>query len=223
MNSIYFAGLLSLVVDCESLSSLSKEEEWQSQVCIKLQEDFDDVRLTALKLNVRSVDSERLESNVVIGNILAGRLKVDIIDKNLMEKRQYLFSVNASKDVWVTKKKKYQGEVISHDDVVKKKINIAPFVGLRTIVKDDIQGKVLNKTLKRDEIVFADYLEFKKLIVQKQIVDLVLRSGNLQIKTKGQAMEAAANEGDSIKVRVIETGAILTGLVKGKENVYVEI
>jgi flagella basal body P-ring formation protein FlgA len=223
MNSIYLAGALSLVIDCDDLSLQSNRDQWQSQVCSQLQSDFDDVRLTAIKLNRHSVNSASEVRKVVIGNIMAGRLKVDVIDDDPLIQSRYLFSVNATRDVWVAKNKMYKGEVIDQDDLVLKKINVAPFIGLKTFLQEHFQGQILTRTIKKNEIVFADYLETKKLITQKQTIDLLIISGSLQIKTKGQAMESADKEGDKIKVKVIETGAILTGVVEGKENVYVEI
>jgi flagella basal body P-ring formation protein FlgA len=220
MNSIYFAGALSLIIDCENLSVQSNHEQWHSQVCSQLQSDYDDVRLTAIKLSHRSVGASDMPP-VVVGKIVAGRLKVDVVDG--IKQSHYLFSVNATQHVWVAKNKMYKGEIISRDDLILKKANVAPFVGLKTFFQEPLQGKMLARAIKKNEIIFADYLESKKLINQKQTIDLLIMSGNLQIKTKGKAMESAVNEGDSIRVKVLETGAILTGVVKGKENVYVEI
>ncbi len=223
MNSIYLVGVLSLVIDCKNLSLQSDNDLWQSEVCDQVQSDFDDLRLTAIRLNRQSVEATSEIQPVVVGNIMAGRLRVDITDDNRLMKSCYLFSVDATRYVWVAKNKIYKGEAISNDELTLKKMNVAPFIGLKEFLQEPMGHQVLNRTIKKNEIVFLDYLESKKLIVQRQTIDLLIISGDLQIKAKGQAMESADKEGDVIKVRVIETGAILTGVVKGKENVYVQI
>jgi flagella basal body P-ring formation protein FlgA len=225
MNFIYLAGTLSLVIDCENLSLPSKQDQWQLQVCNQLQSEFDEVHLTSLKVTNYKVDSGSELQPIVIGDILAGRVKVEVTsekDGQLIESR-YLFSVKATRNVWVAKNKMYKGDLVQQDDFVLKKMNVAPFIGLKTFVNSNFIPRVLNKTVKKNAIFFEEYFEVKKLIAQRQIIDLFIMSGNLQIKAKGQAMESADREGDRIKVKIIETGAILMGVVKGKENVYVEI
>ncbi len=224
-RSAYWAGALNLFINCQDISAALEQEIWPIQVCSQLKEKYDDVQLTAIKVIEKLTQSSMEPQRPEIGDVFAGRLKVVVagIKDGRSIHSHITFAVSASQDAWVAKKTMYKNRAIEESDFVLKKINVAPFVGLKSMLVGELPSGVLNRTIKKNEILFLEYLDAENIINPRQLIDLVITSGNLMIKTKGIALGSAKKAGDQIKVQVLETGATVSGLVKGKEYIYVEI
>ena len=223
MNSLLLASALNLSINCEQLSS--QVEIWQQQICAQLTNQYKDVQLVSVKITDKVITPPKKESFVEVGELMAGRLTVNLIaeiDKQYIQRR-YLFSVKAHQFLWVTKRKMYKGDTIKESDLIQKWINVAPFVGLKTVSNEKPISRRLNRSINTNGIIFSDYIEVDSLVNERQILDLTMMSKGLQIKTKAIALERAIKVGDKIKIRVVETGAIIEAEVRGKKDVYVEI
>lgn len=224
-RSAYWAGALNLFINCQDIPAALEQEIWPTQVCSQLKKKYDDVQLTAIKVMEKLTQGSIGPQSPEIGDVFAGRLKVVVtgIKDGRSIQSHITFAVSASQYAWVAKKAMYKNKAIEESDFVLKKINVAPFIGLKNMLVGELPSGVLNRTIKKNEILFLEYLDAENIINPRQPIDLVITSGSLMIKTKGIALGSAKKEGDQIKVQVLETGATVSGLVKGKEYIYVEI
>jgi len=224
MSALFLAGALGLAIDCNQITSPPLGKDWQSQVCNKLQAQYDDVQLVVIKVT-DLVGPDISLNRVQVGDLFAGRIKVSVpVNLNGQQAgREYLLSVQAIKDVMVATRSVYKGRSLQDGDAIRKRVNVAPFIGLKEFTQVNEKNTVLKKTLKRNEIIFSEYFENEKIIMPRQSVDVVIVSGDIAIKAKGIAIDSAEQIGSEIRVKVVETGVVVKGTVKMQENLYVEI
>lgn len=225
MHALILSSVLSAVIDCSQAHIDTGLAPWQVKTCDALRSDYKDVRLTTVKIIENSGNGVSSGSQLVVGELMAGRLNVDVIEgigRSALQRR-YLLSVYATKEVWVANRSMHKGDIVRESDLELKAINVAPFVGLKIFSQQFSGNRRLKKALKKDGIFFEDYLDEDYLISQMQEIMLVIASGNLRIQTTCIALAPALHVGDRIKVRVTETGAVVEATVKLEEHIYVEI
>ncbi len=200
-------------------------ERWKTEVCEKLAEDYEDVSLTPISSSYKNVSEISLQ-RVALSNPLAGRLKVTRVIKDENDGFKEIvtnYSFKAYKRVWVLKRKIRNGELISKKDIFQKKLNVAPFVGLRNFDVRNPEGMTTIKNMPKGAFLYEEVISIPALIKEKDKVTVILHVNNLKIKTLGIALESGANLKDEIKVKIIDTGAVINAKIMGKSDVYVEI
>jgi flagella basal body P-ring formation protein FlgA len=225
MLALVLSGALSAIVDCSQAQIDTGLASWQIKTCDVLHREYKDVHLTTVKTIENQTNKLSSGNRIVVGGLMAGRLNVDVIEvaeKSVMLRR-YSLSVYATKEVWVANRSLHKGDMVRESDFELKVVDVAPFTGLKKFPQNFSGNRRLKKALKKGGIFFEDYLEDDYVITQMQEVELVIASGNLRINTTCIALEPAAHVGDSIKVRVTETGAVVKATVKLEEHIYVEI
>jgi len=225
MYALLVSSVLSVAIECTDLPDTIKLEPWQIKTCETLQRDYKDVRLTVIKISDYPSNMPLRSSEPVVGDLLAGRLNVDVVENvgTVATRRRYLLWVVAAKEVLVARRTMHKGDKVNQSDLELKTINVAPFVGLKSFSQQVPENRSLKKTFKKNGIFFDDYLEDAYLVSKMQEIPLVVASGDLRIQTSCIALESALYKGDRIKVRVAGTGAVVEGIVKVDERIYVEI
>lgn len=227
MKVFAMASLLNLSVDCSTLKlhELDEGEKWKKEVCEKLVVDYENVVLTPISSSYKKVAGDGLRG-IVLSTPLAGRLKIRRVindGNNGFQEILTNYSFNAYKTVWVLKKKIRHGDLIDKKDIFRKKINVAPFIGLRNFDVKNPVGMTTIKNMPSGSFLYEEIISAPALIRVKDRVTVVLHLDNLKIKTIGVALENGINLEDEIKVKIIDTGAVVNAKIIGKKDVYVEI
>lgn len=81
-----------------------------------------------------------------------------------------------------------------------------------------LQGMVAAKTILAGRLIYPDLIRRASTIALRQKVDITYVSGALTITMRGEAMETGG-AGDSIYVRNLDTGLIVSGVVNADGSV----
>jgi len=207
--------------------SLSKQEQWKYDVCTELVKNYENVILTPLSSTSKKIDAKKVGNipRVVVYAPIAGRLKVKrlIVVDDGGEEVTTNFSIQAYKKVWAFKKRMHSGELIDKSDVYRKNVNVAPFIGIRNFEVQNPVGMTPTKAVSKGALLYEEIVSAPALIKARDKLTVLLHAGNLKIKTIGVALEDGKKLQDEIKVRIVETGAVVNGKITGKKDVYVEI
>lgn len=229
MLGVMAAAMLNTAVSCaavsSSLSAGDAVKQWQRDTCTSLQKEFDDVVLVPTRESYEDSVAVGEKSTTVISQPVAGRLKVswvELIDAHKVRRYNTSFSIEAYKNVWVFERDLNAGSLIKSQDVALKKVNVAPFLGIKVFADTDPTDKKLQTRSKKGQIVFREYLLDKPLINRNDRVTVVLQQAGLKIEMDAVALEDAVEQGQKIKVRSVSGGATLTGVVKENNRVYVD-
>lgn len=229
MAGIVFIALMGVTINCnELINKPGVDPIWQKPVCDQLSKDYVDVELIPLKSHVLQIkdDSKREIQTPLISSLKGGRLKVTVYEKNKDSTHSevtYLFSVNAYKDVWVMSRSMNSGSIIKEQDVFKSKMNVAPLMGVKTLVEDNPVGKKLKFSQKKSSFLFDDSLDVPNLVSTGDKLAAKIVNGNVNIEAYVIALEAGSEKGQQIKVRLIATGATFQATIKGNKNVQIDI
>ncbi len=86
----------------------------------------------------------------------------------------------------------------------------------------EVVGRSLRKNLSQGEAVPLDLLVNVPIIERGKSVTIIVRSGGIMVKTKGEALESGAL-GQQIKVRNLSSKTIVTAVVMAKDTVEVNM
>jgi|SRR5690606_11171427 flagella basal body P-ring formation protein FlgA len=115
----------------------------------------------------------------------------------------------------------YPGELIRSDHLIDRLFNargLSHSAFYRS--RDDIIGKVARRTLLPGQPIPVNALRDPYLVVQGRTVQIVYRDGALTITGYAVALESGS-EGAVIRVRNIDSGAIVKGIVESDGSVRV--
>ena len=113
-----------------------------------------------------------------------------------------------------------KGQVLERNDFHMKKVNIFDFNTTLVNRLDDVQGKILQSGLKKDDYLKASNLSQPPMIKKGDLITLVASHRSLKIVTTGISVEDGFKN-DLIKVENIHSGKLVRGVVKEKFKVEV--
>lgn len=113
-----------------------------------------------------------------------------------------------------------KGHELQDLDIKYKKISMSANGGKDILSKEDIVGKVLNRTVPAGIAITATDLKSKPIINKEQLVKIIFSKGNLTIEAMGTAIDSGA-KGDLIKVRNNDNSRIIKGWIIDENTVSV--
>ncbi|HEB55630.1 MAG TPA: flagellar basal body P-ring formation protein FlgA [Gammaproteobacteria bacterium] len=112
-----------------------------------------------------------------------------------------------------------RGSILQASDIETRRLDISRLSNGYFTDKNQINGKVLKRSLRRGDILTNGMLDVRKLIKRGDIVTIMASSGTLAIRVKGEAL-MDGRKGDLIRVknhsskREIQAVVVATGIVK---------
>lgn len=229
MNEAIFIALMGITISCNELVEKPVVDfVWQKSICTQLSKDYSDIKLTPLKSSIVNNKNTLIDEDKIprIASFKAGRLKVtvnEISKNNTVDEVTYLVNVEAYKNVWIMVRSMKSGRVLQEKDVFKSSINVAPFIGIKNFVDEIPVGKKLKVAQKKSSVLFIDSLEAPDLITIGDKLTAKIVDGNMSIETYALALESGNKKGQTIKVRLLATGATFQATIKGSKNVEISI
>jgi flagella basal body P-ring formation protein FlgA len=84
-----------------------------------------------------------------------------------------------------------------------------------------LQGRVARVSLPEGRVISYNYIEIPPLVEKKQIVNIIAQNASFKAQTRGVAL-MDGKEGETIKVKNIDSGRIVYGKVYDENTVIVE-
>ncbi|MGI9406996.1 MAG: flagellar basal body P-ring formation chaperone FlgA [Hyphomicrobiaceae bacterium] len=130
-------------------------------------------------------------------------------------------AVSAYETLLVPRVTIYPGDLISAEMLTSRRIRTRK-IGRMPVIRetDDIIGKVSRRTLLPGRPILKIVVRNPALVTRGRSSIVVFRSGGLVITSYATALEAGA-VGDLIKLRTVDGGRIVTGLVQNNGTVLV--
>lgn len=226
MLELIVASLANIVIECNDIQgNKNVAEALQIKSCEKLK-DYEKVTLTAIKKRThREVESNSPGGYISVSEPFAGRMTVvsTSASENYVETVTYLFSIEAYKTVWVSKTIQRAGESIKEGNVLKRQLNVAPFIGVKAVSTENPTGAVVTELIQRNGIIFNDKIKKKSLVERGDVLPVLILSGAIRLETKGVALKAVDHIDEKIEIRIHQTGVVINGMLKQEEYMYVEI
>lgn len=236
MIDIAFAGFVNNTINCDEI--LLRRSESRADVQVELVErkicnffsvNYEHVKLTSLKVMAKA--AEQRKSSValhepVIEEPLAGRVKISWWNEAKNESAMHLtvtYSIEMYKSIAIFGKNIAVNNTIKDSDIYFNTVNVAPFLGVKGFLKESPVGKMVIKKATKGHYIFSDILSPPAMIKKDQVIYVVVKSAGLSINTEAIALENGFEVDDLIKVKVKNTGAVLTARIKSEKIVYVEI
>lgn len=227
MIGFAFSAIVIAMIDCnELIKSNDQSIEWQHNICIELSKSYQNVSLTLLSNSVATDNGirENPDESISVFPIQGGRVKVSVNEKELgTGKRSYLFGIEAFKEVWVLSRRLKSGSIIRSRDLIKKSVNIAPYIGVKEFFSDPPIGKRMISTQKRNSIVFVDSVEDPNLISVGDELVAVIVDGRVTIEATAIALESSKAVNEKIQVRLVATGATFVATITGNKHVQIDL
>ncbi len=120
----------------------------------------------------------------------------------------------------VPKRVIYPGEVIDASQIDEVAFTPRPLGITIAMVPEDVEGKVARRTLLPGRLIPLNFLREAYAVEPGNPVSVVYVSGALTISITGVPLQSGA-AGDQIRVRNVDSGAILTGTVMADGTVRV--
>jgi len=114
-----------------------------------------------------------------------------------------------------------KGEVLKETDVTVRQVRVNK-PGVYATKFSDVAGRRVKKNLPQGEALALNSVAETPIIERGKSVTIVVRSGGLVVKTKGEALESGTL-GDAIKVRNTTSKAVLTAVVVTEDTVEVKM
>ena len=122
-------------------------------------------------------------------------------------------------EVLVVRQNLPRGSVLQASDLESRRLDISRLSNGYFIDKNEVQGKILKRSLRRGDILTNGMLDIRKLVKRGDIVTIMASSSTIAIRVKGQAL-MDGRKGDVIRVknqsskREIQAIVVATGMVK---------
>lgn len=161
-----------------------------------------------------------LINRVFTGNII---MNLDILSGNqILKSLKLAFQVKIFKEVYSAKNNISKGSVISKDDIILRLSDVTKEFS-EGFLKDEneIIGKLAERDIVAGFIFTGKHLGNKTLIKRKQLIEMVIKSGSLNISARGEALEKGC-KGDIIKAKNIDTGVIVYGEITDNNTIRVK-
>ena len=112
-----------------------------------------------------------------------------------------------------------KGEVLKETDVTVRQIRVSK-PGVYASRFSEVAGRSVTKNLSQGEALTLNLVVDTPIIERGKSVTIIVRSGSLVVKTKGEAMESGAL-GDVIKVRNTTSKTVISAVVVANDTVEV--
>lgn len=224
MKELVLSALLGLNIDCVPQQKYSPAELWKKDVC-QVFDGYDNVKLKAVRSLTKPVDGAHIsKTEPDISKPIAGRVAVK--RRTQLENGQDVmlttfYTVSAVKDVWVARRNINKDSVIGSRDVVMEKRDVIGFVGVKTIVPD-VVGAFTERRFTKGQIILGDYLRATPVVTKGKEVNALLESGGIKISTPGVLLQNGYLENDTVKIKLLDTGAIKSGRVRDDETILLD-
>jgi flagella basal body P-ring formation protein FlgA len=114
-----------------------------------------------------------------------------------------------------------KGEVVKASDIYKTQISGAKYRSDYLTENDEIVGKTAKRSLMAHTPISSSLLQTENLITNNQTVTVIYEQGGLELKLTAKALQDGV-AGDMVQVKNLRSGAIISGVVTGKNTVRVE-
>ena len=114
-----------------------------------------------------------------------------------------------------------RGEPIRDADLTVRQIRIAR-PGVYASRREEVVGRTLRKDLSQGEPVSLNLLLDMPIIERGKAVTILVSSGGITVKTKGEALESGSM-GQAVKVRNLSSKIVVTAVVVAKDTVEVKM
>lgn len=227
---------LTAAVSCNAVlreSSVGQEQpaaligasEWQVPFCQQHANDFDEVEFEVItQQKTRNIEQQKTaRGSLHIGPVRAGRAQLKWQSADSPDHVTVWLKVTAKRNSWTVNKSIPPGGSIEAVDVQQVVANVAPLMGIKVISAESPVGKVAAKQMRAGDIVTADSVTEPPLVKRNDRVQVIVRSGALQITSPGQALATGWKVGDLIPVTVENAEGPTEAKVIGKGNVAIQI
>lgn len=130
--------------------------------------------------------------------------------------------INQYDDVLWLKNPIARGQNIDENDVIAKKMNVSKLIKGYFIHFDQLKSLQTKRALKANSILTPNQFKARNLVKTGQLVTVILKTNNLNIKTSATALQSAS-KGKLVKVRNNSTLKILSGIVTAEGTVQVHL
>ncbi|MBN1240171.1 MAG: flagellar basal body P-ring formation protein FlgA [Gammaproteobacteria bacterium] len=121
-------------------------------------------------------------------------------------------TVDVTVDVVVLGSAVGRGETLRAADLRREPRNVSRLAGGYLTRLEDAEGMVLRHTVPAGSVLAARFIERPTLVERGQRVRLITRSGNISVRSDGEALANAA-EGDRVRVRNLSSRTVVEGVV----------
>jgi flagellar basal body P-ring formation protein FlgA len=174
------------------------------------------------RLNLKPC-ATKLQINFTRQDKVSGNTSLDIRCTNPINWKIHLPArVDVYDDVLVSRIPLIKGQTLSATDVKFKKTNISRLNRGYFIKIDDLHNLQAKNNLSANTVLNPSNLAPRKLIKSGQKVTIVLTFNGLEVKSSGEALNAAS-EGQLIKVRNTSSNKIIQGIVLANGQVKVSL
>lgn len=115
-----------------------------------------------------------------------------------------------------------RGDIIDINNISFNYVNYQDRLFENHVHIDDIIGKAANRSLSPGSMILSNMIKKPILINRGEIVDIIINTGSIQLRTKGRARSNAVL-GDHISVQPISYNKIVQGIVQEDKTVLVEV
>jgi flagella basal body P-ring formation protein FlgA len=228
------AAVLSSAISCSSVlhesaagetadSSLVRASQWQASFCKKYESGYDDVVFEVIteRRTIGSNAQEESLGTLIIEPVRGGRTKLSWAAGS--SSLTIWLKVSMRQLVWAVNKSLAPGSDINAGDVQQVMADVAPLMGISKLAMESPVGKTTLKQLRKGDVVTADTSAPPPVVKRNENVQVVVRTGSLQISSPGLALDTGWNVGDLIPVKVENAEGPTKARVMGKGNVVIEI
>ncbi len=115
-----------------------------------------------------------------------------------------------------------RNQVLSHDNITFKKVDVNRLNAGYFESIQQLEGKISSRTLPAETILTHQLIRVEQAIRPGQNVTLVARNSVIEVRAEGQAMSRGAI-GDRIKVKNLKTNRIIEGTILNKDLINVNL
>jgi flagella basal body P-ring formation protein FlgA len=227
MDSVLAPIVIGVAINCEQLHIDTLEKKgvnWSQVVCEALAEEYENVTIVPLIITKKKNLELSNSLGLSVSPPKAGRVSVSWIETSEIRNNKVTveLSFEAYDKVWTFKHSKNQGSKIDGGDVITKKINVAPFIGVKKIITDSPVGKRMIKHCDAGQVVFEEYLGAPIIAKKNDRITGVVIANGVRVEMSVQILEDIYQINQKFKMRTLPSGAVLYGVYDGNGIAYVE-
>jgi flagella basal body P-ring formation protein FlgA len=223
----------AIILRPQPLSAAMIEEAAREELYRRLPWSRDDLSLQLLRPITVTMPAKAEDETLTLDvepnrpNVGLGHVQMNVAIRVAGEQRLSLpvyFNVQMVQEVAVCRRRIEIGEVLTEADLIRQRRPIGPN-DARVVRPDALIGKKLRRAMQTGQVVVATDVDAASngafLVQPHQPVRMTVHLGSMDVVAIGEAMEGGA-DGKLIRVRNIDTKAIVTGRVTGPRAVEVE-
>lgn len=227
------ASEVAIVLRPEPLSPAKIEEAAREELFRRLPWSRDDLAVQILRPITMTLpalaedEMAKLDVEPNRPNVGLGHVQMNVVIRVNGEQRLALpvfFNVQLMQEVAVCRRRIDAGEILTETDLIRQHRAIGPN-DARVVKPDSLISKKLRRTLQSGQVVVATDIDAGSngsiLIQAHQPVRMTVHLGAIDVVVLGEAIDSGA-EGKLIRVRNIDSKAVVTGRVTGPKSVEVE-